>query len=304
MDLRKLKYFKVVADEKHIGRAAKILHISQPPLTRQIHQLEEELEVKLFNRTPKGMELTDAGVLFREEVNNIFGLIEQATERTQKAGQGRLGRLDIAIFGSGIMGDIPKILLAFKERYPEVNVVLHTMGKGEQINALRQKRISLGFNRLLAPLADIDSELVTIEKLVLAINTNHPMASMPEIPFAKISDIPLILFPSSNRPNFIDKTIRLCQLAGFTPNISQEVGDAVTSIALVASGFGACLIPKSASVLTLPGVVYKSLIEAPDETEVDLSCIFRKEDESPLLRAFLDIVIEYRTTNEKLNRRP
>ncbi|WP_299198892.1 LysR substrate-binding domain-containing protein [uncultured Amphritea sp.] len=295
MDLRKLRYFKVVADEKHIGRAAKVLHISQPPLTRQIHQLEEDLGVTLFNRTPKGMELTDAGRLFREEVNNIFGLIEQATERTQKAGQGRLGRLDIAIFGSGIMGDIPKILLAFKERYPEVNVVLHTMDKGEQINALRQKRISLGFNRMLAPLPDISSELVTTEKLLLAINSNHPLAALPEIPFTEISDIPLILFPSSNRPNFIDKTIRLCQLSGFTPHISQEVGDAVTGVALVASGFGACLVPQSATVLSLPGVVYKPLIDTPDEAEVDLSCIFRKEDESPLLKAFLEILIGYRT---------
>ncbi|WP_428035465.1 LysR substrate-binding domain-containing protein [Amphritea sp.] len=294
MDLRKLRYFKVVADEKHIGRAAKVLHISQPPLTRQIHQLEEDLGVTLFNRTPKGMELTDAGRLFREEVNNIFGLIEQATERTQKAGQGRLGRLDIAIFGSGIMGDIPKILLAFKERYPEVNVVLHTMDKGEQINALRQKRISLGFNRMLAPLPDISSELVTTEKLLLAINSNHPLAALPEIPFTEISDIPLILFPSSNRPNFIDKTIRLCQLSGFTPHISQEVGDAVTGVALVASGFGACLVPQSATVLSLPGVVYKPLIDTPDEAEVDLSCIFRKEDESPLLKAFLEILIGYR----------
>jgi len=193
MDLRKLRYFKVVADEKHIGRAAKVLHISQPPLTRQIQQLEEELGVTLFSRNPKGMELTDAGVLLREEVRNIFSLIEQATERTQKAGQGRLGRMDIAIFGSGIMGDIPKMLLFFKERYPEVNIVLHTMGKGEQIKALRQKRISVGFNRLLAPLADINSELVSMEKLRLAISTKHSMASQDSIPFKKSKEFPLIM---------------------------------------------------------------------------------------------------------------
>lgn len=298
MDLRKLRYFKVVADEKHIGRAAKVLHISQPPLTRQIQQLEEELGVTLFSRNPKGMELTDAGVLLREEVRNIFSLIEQATERTQKAGQGRLGRMDIAIFGSGIMGDIPKMLLFFKERYPEVNIVLHTMGKGEQIKALRQKRISVGFNRLLAPLADINSELVSMEKLKLAISTKHPMASEDSIPFKKIKEFPLIMYPTAGRPNFIDKTVRLCQLAGFTPNISQEVGDAVTGVALVASGFGACLVPESATVLSIPGVVYKPLSEAPEETEVDLSCIYRNDDDSPLLKAFLDTLREFRTIKD------
>ena len=298
MDLRKLRYFKVVADEKHIGRAAKVLHISQPPLTRQIQQLEEELGVTLFNRNPKGMELTDAGVLLREEVRNIFSLIEQATERTQKAGQGRLGRMDIAIFGSGIMGDIPKMLLFFKERYPEVNIVLHTMGKGEQIKALRQKRISVGFNRLLAPLADINSELVSMEKLKLAISTKHPMASQDSIPFSTIKEFPLIMYPTAGRPNFIDKTIRLCQLAGFTPDISQEVGDAVTGVALVASGFGACLVPESATVLSIPGVVYKPLSETPEEAEVDLSCIYRNDDESPLLKAFLETLREFRTIKD------
>lgn len=298
MDLRKLRYFKVVADEKHIGRAAKVLHISQPPLTRQIQQLEEELGVTLFNRNPKGMELTDAGMLLREEVRNIFSLIEQATERTQKAGQGRLGRMDIAIFGSGIMGDIPKVLLFFKERYPEVNIVLHTMGKGEQIKALRQKRISVGFNRLLAPLADINSELVSMEKLRLAISTKHPMASQPHIPFKMIKEFPLVMYPTAGRPNFIDKTIRLCQLAGFTPEISQEVGDAVTGVALVASGFGACLVPESATVLSIPGVVYKPLSDTPEEADVDLSCIYRNDDESPLLKAFLETLREFRTIKD------
>ncbi len=294
MDLRKLKYFEAVAEEKHIGRAAKLLHISQPPLTRQIQQLEEELDVTLFTRTPKGMELTDAGELFRQEVKNIFALIEQATERTQKAGQGRLGRLDIATFGSGILDSIPQVLLAFKNAYPEVSIVLHQMDKGEQIKALRQKRISLGFNRMLSPLPDISSELVTTEPLLLAVSSSDPIAQLSEVPFDRLREMPLILYPTGNRPNFVDKTYRLCQLSGFTPTISQEVGDAVTAVALVGSGFGVCIVPESATVLSLPGVVYKPFVGAPDEAFVDLSCIFRKDDESPLLQAFLNTVKQYR----------
>ncbi|MBB1486968.1 LysR substrate-binding domain-containing protein [Oceanospirillum sediminis] len=299
MDLRKLKYFEAVAEEKHIGRAAKLLHISQPPLTRQIHQLEEELDVVLFNRTPKGMELTDAGELFRQEVKNIFALIDQATERTQKAGRGELGRLDIATFGSGILDSIPQVLLAFKKAYPEVSIVLHQMDKGEQIKALRQKRISLGFNRILSPLPDIRSELVTTEALLLAVNTSDSMANMTHVPFDSLRDKPLILYPTSNRPSFVDKIYRLCQLSGFSPVVSQEVGDAVTAVALVASGFGSCIVPESATVLSLPGVIYKPFINAPDESSVDLSCIYRKGDNSPLLKAFLKIVIHYRMQNSK-----
>lgn len=107
MDLRHLKYFIAVAEELNIGRAALRLHISQPPLTRQIQQLEEELDVQLLIRTPRGVELTQAGEMFLEEARNIRSLVEQAIERTKRAGQGKLGRLDIGIFGTGILNSRP-----------------------------------------------------------------------------------------------------------------------------------------------------------------------------------------------------
>ena len=290
MDLRHLRYFIAVAEEQNIGRAAARLHISQPPLTRQIQQLEEELGVRLFTRTPRGMELTEAGELFLEEARNIRALVEQATERTQRAGQGKLGRIDVAIFGSGILDTIPKLLLAFRNAYPEVKVVLHSMTKGEQIEALRQRRISVGFNRLLAPLPDLVSELVTTEALLLAVNENHPLAREAVVPFQALAEHPLILYPNGARPNLVDKVMGLCQQMGFVPEVVQEVGDTVTGIALVASGFGVCLVPQSALVLTLPGVVYRPLSGAPENASVDLSCIYRADDQSPILAAFLETV--------------
>jgi DNA-binding transcriptional LysR family regulator len=290
MDLRHLRYFIAVAEEQNIGRAATRLHISQPPLTRQIQQLEEELGVRLFTRTPRGMELTQAGELFLDEARNIRAVVEQATERTQRAGQGKLGRLDIAIFGSAILGTIPQVLLAFRTAYPDVKIVLHTMTKGEQIEALRQRRITAGFNRMLSPLPEIASELVTMETLLLAINENHPLAGQAEISFRMLADNPLVLFPAAARPNFVDKVMGLCQEMGFVPEVAQVVGDAVTGVALVASGFGVCLVPESATVLALPGVVYRPIADLPEHARVDLSCIYRADDQSPLLAAFLDTV--------------
>ncbi|MCH9829435.1 MAG: LysR family transcriptional regulator [Gammaproteobacteria bacterium] len=294
MELRHLRYFIAVAEERNIGRAAARLHISQPPLTRQIQQLEDELGVRLFIRTPRGVELTEAGALFFEEARNIGAVVEQATERTQRAGQGRLGRLDVAIFGSGILDTIPKLLLAFRKAYPEVKIVLHTMNKGEQIEALRQRRITVGFNRMLAPLPDIASELVKTEKLLVAINDSHPLASRSVVPFRMLAEHPLVLFPTGMRPSFVDKVTGLCREAGFIPQISQEVGDAVTGVALVASGFGLCLVPESATVLALPGVVYRPLSELPKNADVDLSCIYRLGDQPPILTAFLDTVRTWR----------
>lgn len=294
MDLRHLRYFIAVAEEENIGRAANRLHISQPPLTRQIQQLEDELGVRLFRRTPKGMELTQAGELFLEEARNIRAVVEQATERTQRAGQGKLGRLDVAIFGSAILDAIPKLLLSFKNTHPEVKVVLHTMTKAEQIDALRQRRITVGFNRMLGPLDEIGTELVTTEALLLAVHERDPLLTLPAIPFRALAENPMVLFPTGARPNFVDKVMALCHERGFEPLVSQEVGDAVTGVALVASGFGVCLVPESATTLKIPGVTYRSFIDAPSQAFVDLSCIFRLDDQSPILRAFLDTVRAFR----------
>ncbi|MNC23243.1 HTH-type transcriptional regulator TfdS [compost metagenome] len=294
MDLRHLRYFIAVAEEQNIGRAAARLHISQPPLTRQIQQLEEELGVQLFTRTPRGMELTPAGELLLEEARNIRAVVEQATERTQRAGQGKLGRLDVGIFGSAILDIIPKVLAEFRAAYPEVKIVLHSMNKSEQIEALRQRRISVGFNRVLTPLPDLATELVTTESLLLAISASHPLAELSVVPFASLSEHPLVLFPTGSRPSFIDRVIGLCQQVGFVPQISQEVGDVVSAIALVASGFGACLVSESTSVLALPGVVYRPISGLPENARIDLSCVFRAEDRSPILAAFLEVVRTYR----------
>ena len=289
-----MRYFVAVAEEANIGRAAARLHISQPPLTRQIQQLEAELGVTLFNRNPRGMELTAAGEMFLDEARNIGALIDQATERTQRAGQGKLGRIDVAIFGSAILDVIPKVLLAFRTRYPDVKVVLHTMTKAEQIEALRHKRITAGFNRMLAPLDDIETRLVTTERLLLAVPAGHPLAQRESIRFRELEHHPIVLFPTGGRPSFIDKVIHHCQESGFTPQISQEVGDAVTGVALVASGFGVCLVPTSATTLRFPGVVYRELTDTPDGFFVDLSCIFRAGDHSPILNGLLAIVDEFR----------
>lgn len=290
MDLRHLKYFIAVAEEQNIGRAATRLHISQPPLTRQIQQMEDELGVRLLTRTPRGVELTQAGALFLEEARNIRAIVEQATERTQRAGKGKLGRLDVGIFGTAILDAIPKLLLAFRRAYPEVKIVLHTMNKGEQIEALRQRRITVGFNRMLAPLPDIETKLVATENLLLAVSHSHPLAALSSVSFPALSEHPLVLFPTGARPNFIDKVMTLCHEAGFEPQISHEVGDAITGVALAAGGFGACLVPESATSLALPGVVYKPLTGLPPNSTVDLSCIYRRDDRAPILQAFLGVI--------------
>jgi len=300
MEFRQLKYFIAVAEELNIGRAATRLHISQPPLTRQIQQLEEEFGAQLFLRTARGVELTQAGETFLRDARNIRDLMEQAVERVREAGQGKQGKMDIGIFGSGILDVIPKVLHAFRASHPNVRIALHTMTKKEQIEALRQHRISAGFNRMLAPLPDISSEPVMMESIMVAVNDSHPLAAKPAILLRELADQPLILFPSGARPSFIDKIWSLCADEGFEPQVAQEVGDAPTSVALVAAGFGLSLVPEAATSLSVPGVVYRRLANAPDAV-IDLSCIYRTDDESPILMAFLQTIRDFRLRNEGRN---
>jgi len=294
MDLRHLKYFLAVAEELNIGKAATRLHISQPPLTRNIRALEEEFGVDLFVRTTKGVELTQAGAMFKEEAANIRMLLEAAIDRVQRAGEGKLGRIDVAIFGSAIYDIIPKLLQDFKNKLPGVNIVLHTMNKSEQIEALRQRRITVGFNRMTSPEPDIGRELVATERLFVVLPEGHHLAKLVAIPFRALGEHPLVLFPNVGRPNFIDRVLELCKQQGFEPDIAQEVGDAVTGIALVARGFGITLIPESAATaVRVVGTCYRPLADAP-QAVVDLSCLYRASDQSPLLQSFLTVVREYR----------
>ena len=171
-----MRYFLAVAEEGHMGRAANRLHLSQPPLTRHIQALEEKIGVALFVRTPKGMTLTDAGHTLLQETPNLLALAQQALERTRLAGQGLIGRLDVGLFGSGVLDVIPRILARFHQARPEVKIVLHNLTKDAQLQALRERRISVGFNRLVPQEADISVETVLREPMVVALAASHPLA--------------------------------------------------------------------------------------------------------------------------------
>ncbi len=299
IEIRHLKYFVAVAKELSIGRAAVVLNISQPPLTRQIQQLEDDLGAKLFVRSVKGVELTDAGKTLYAEARNILSLVDIASERTRRASQGLFGRLDVGIFGSGMYDIIPRVLRKFRGAFPEIKIVLHPMTKDQQVEALRQRRINIGFNRLVPKYPDIASRVVMWERLSIVVPATSPLASRAEISIAELVDQPFVLFPKVARPNFNDFVASLCQRHGFLPHIAQEVGDAVTGVALVASGFGICLVPESVKYFRADGVVYVPMKESPP-TMLDVTCLYSLEDRSPVLAEFLTVLDEFRAENSGL----
>lgn len=286
IEFRHLRYFVAVVEQRSFRGAALRLHVSQPPLTRQVQQLEELLGVSLLIRRPRGIEPTDAGRVFYEEARNLLTLTEQAASRAQLAGHGQLGRLDVGIFGSAVFGAIPRIIQAFRDRHPKVEVVLHNLDRAGQIRALRERRLTVGFNRFFDEEPDLSWEVIQSERLNVALPRTHRLASRTELTLGDLRDQPLIVYPRSPRPSFIEQLLRLFHGEGMTPNITHEVDEVVTAVALVASGFGLSLVTDSACNLRLPGIAYVPLRDT-DRASFDLCMIHRSDDESALLQAFL-----------------
>jgi LysR family transcriptional regulator, benzoate and cis,cis-muconate-responsive activator of ben and cat genes len=298
MDLTRLRYFVTVAEEANIGRAARRLNISQPPLTRQIQQLEAEVGTALLQRTRKGVQMTNAGQVLFEEARNILVLATRARERTKRAGLGQSGRLDIGLFGSNILA-VPQLLNTFRKQFPDIEVIVHAMNKETQLEALYDRRVTVGFNLLGLNLAGIANEKIRSEPLVLAINTADPLSKRSSVSLKQIADRPMVIFASGPRPNLMDMIFALCLEEGFQPRISQEVIDSMTAVSLVAAGFGVALIPATVSQLSLPGVVFRRLNRSPPAM-VDFNCIYRRDDTSPVLQAFLDTIRLMKKTRTNL----
>ena len=302
MDLRQMRYFLALAEERNFTRAAERLHMAQPPLTRQIRALEEELGATLFLRTARGVDLTEAGLALLDEVPNLLSLAQRAKERTVAAGQGLSGRLDVGIFGSGVLDVIPRILARFHAQRPEVKIVLHNLTKSAQIEALRERRISVGFNRLVPPEDDLTVETILRESMAVALPAKHVLARQKEIRITDLNDEPLILYPRLPIAGLAQQVMQAFNREKAVLRVEQEVEDVLTAIALVAGGFGLCITASSTASLRLPGVLYRPLI-SHHLREIELSCLYRQSDESPLLAAFLSVVRQFSQTPGAVKRK-
>jgi LysR family transcriptional regulator, benzoate and cis,cis-muconate-responsive activator of ben and cat genes len=285
VDIRQLNYFVAVAEERNIGRAANRLSISQPPLTRQIQQLERELGVVLFTRTPRGVEPTEAGQTLLRDARAIKGMMEAASERAQRAGKGQVGRLDIGVYGSAMFDILPRLLQTFRAEHPDVKIVLHAGQTPQQVVSLKQGRVLAAFERLLPDDPAIVTHLVVREPLYVAMNEKHPLARRETISFATLKSEKLIINSSPNS-RVTSKTLELFRRHGVEPNIAYESEDVIIAAALAASGDGICLVPKSLTNLKMPGLVYRSLKARGDAT-MELYCFHLKGEQSPLLAALL-----------------
>ncbi|MFA6714753.1 MAG: LysR substrate-binding domain-containing protein [Victivallales bacterium] len=289
MELTHLRYFIAVAEELHFGRAAAKLHIAQPPLSQQIKRLEDELEIKLFNRTSRRVELSAAGKIFLPEARGIVEQADKTLALMTGLSQGQSGYLAIAFNETAINTFLPAAIKKFTGRYPEVKLSLEESGIVEQFNALDEKRIHLGFMRPLG--YDIEAyskRLLLREEYVLALPAEHKLCAYSSLTLDMLRHEPLILLPQSRYKylrDCFDKSFRRC---GFEPDIVQELNSKHTTLALVKEGVGLALVPESNMVCSPGGVEFRKLNS--DLPTVEIFALWRPENDSPLIKNFLDLI--------------
>jgi LysR family transcriptional regulator, benzoate and cis,cis-muconate-responsive activator of ben and cat genes len=287
MELRQLRYFISVAETRNVSAASRLLHVSQPPVTRQIRQLEAELGQVLFTRGVKGVELTPAGLAFLPEAKKVLSQMRLAVERSQAAGRGELGLLAIGYLGTSIYEVVPRILRRFRRETPGVTISLKHLTKQEQVESLREGRIDIGFARYYPYEAELATECVGHERLFFAAAVDSISPKQRAVALPDLKDERLVLFPSEGRPSFADEIIARFAKAGLAPHVSTFAEDVSAALALTAAGLGPTFVPESVTTLTWPGIVF--LPVTGEETLVPINCIYLKDRVSPILDSLLRI---------------
>ena len=289
MELRHLRYFVAVAEELSFTAAASRLRVSQPPLSQQIRQLEQELNTLLFTRTSRRVELTAAGTAFLDHARAILAQAEQAAEQARAIGRGRIGTLDIGLTGSVLLGPLGSLVAAFSAQFPQVIVRLHEMSPLEQHAALHARRTDISFLRRPPDDPGLITELAWPEKIGVALPQRHPLAARKQIPLSALRDEGHA-FLRLKDSRFAQYLRDCCVEAGFVPRISQQVVESYSLVSLVAAGLGVALVPECVRNLSRPGVVYRPL-KAPAPV-ADVKMLYRP-DYSAVAEGFVRLAREF-----------
>ncbi|MFY1666632.1 LysR substrate-binding domain-containing protein [Pseudomonas sp. Pseu.R1] len=262
LDLRQLRYFVVVAEEEHVGRAAERLHISQSPLSRQIAQLEERLGLVLFERSQQRIRLTTDGRTFLTEARALLTHANRLESLGKRLGRGEEGGLCIGYIENAMHANVlPKALSEVRAIRPGVHVALYNLSSADQLEGLRQRSLDVAL--VSEPPADDDPDLtyrqLLEDPMLLALPANHPLVNLERLTPAELEDLDWIGVKSSQGQNHHDDFVAACIRAGFTPQIRLEAAEPYTALGLVAAGLGIAMTQKSLNQAAYPGVVFREL---------------------------------------------
>jgi DNA-binding transcriptional LysR family regulator len=254
IELSHLRYFVVLAEELHFGRAARRLHMAQPPLTRQIKLLEERLECVLFERTSRSTRLSAAGELLLLRARAILTEADYAFEALRSAGRGEEGYLTVATAPSLMLDALPRVIRTYRKQYPRIAFRLTEMASSAILQAVGAGSTDLGFVRGLDKDPEIVTHLQWQEEMMAILPHDHPLAARTSLKVAQLRKEPFVFFPRDLGPSFYDEVIGFCTKAGFAPKVEQDARQWSSIVSLVSAGMGVSVGPRSVAAL-LPGAV-------------------------------------------------
>lgn len=267
MELRHLRYFSVLAEELHFGRAARRLSISQPPLSVAIRQLEESVGARLFERNSKEVRLTHAGEALQVSARRLLQQAQEAATQARDVASGSAGRLRIGFVGAMLYRGLPPALRAFQATHPAVRITLSEMNSGVQIAELLHDRLDLGFVHTSRMPPELHHKLLLSEPFVCCLPTGHSLARKRVLAPADLRDQPFVLFSREASPDYHERILSICAEAGFLPEVRHEVRHWLAVVSLVSQGMGVALVPQAMRHSALRGAVFRPLDRAVAQSE-------------------------------------
>jgi DNA-binding transcriptional LysR family regulator len=301
VELRHLRYFVAVAEEEHVTRAAERLGMQQPPLSQQIKAIERELDVQLFHRKARGVELTDAGRAFLDTAREILARLDHGFERTRRTARGEQGQISVGVTPTGPFHPfVPRVIRAYREAFPLVSVTLEESLSLQLIEHLRNEQIDAAFLR--TPVADPEDLVIhplLDELMVAALPSTHVLAQSggerdAAISMKALAGETFIVYGRPSRPGQqglgqYEAMIAACHAAGFSPRVGQDAPTIISTLGLVAAGLGISLVPASLQHMSMDGVAYRRL-KGTIQPKAILNLASRRGDPSGVVRNFLDLI--------------
>jgi DNA-binding transcriptional LysR family regulator len=287
MELRHLRYFLALAEELNFTRAAERLHVSQPPLSLQIRQLEQEVGARLFARTSRRVELTPAGQAFLIDARAILERVDASVSRAAAIESGLAGRVEIGLSGSHFFGPLPKLIAGYSRAYSDVSIFLQEMKPAIQLEALRERDIDLSISRTPVNDTILKSTRLWTDPMVAALPRGHKLGRRKRLTLVDLRDEPFVMLRLDTSA-YAQHIRDCCVQAGFAPRVVHHVSEVAAVLSLVAAGMGVALIPQSVTHIYSDAITYIAL--ASDEPHSDVYAVQRLEDSANVTNAFVQFI--------------
>lgn len=288
MEFRHLRYFLVLAEELHFGRAAQRLAISQPPLTVNIQQLEASVGARLFTRNSRGVRLTAAGRAFEPRARALLAQAAMATREARDAAEGLTGSLQIGFAGTVLYGGLPRVLRALQAGHPGLRLTLRELSSSEQLIELLHDRLDAGFVHTTRVPQGFSQILVARQPFMACVPAGHALAGQAALALTQLAGEPFAVIARTVSPDYHERILALCAGAGFEPEIRYTLRHWLSVVSLVAQGLGVALVPAALRQAGLPGAVFVPLDHAV--APYDTRCLWKTAGDAAALGVFLDAV--------------